>query len=107
MGSHLSPDGQLLAVFGQQITHVLKIQLDVGAGDEVRDVPRRAGLDMRPDVSEGARDDALVVGGALHGVRLARARLAVGEHAAVEAVEHRCHQRTDLAQHNALRNRSI
>lgn len=94
--SYLSPDGQLLAVFGQQIPHVLQVQLDVRARHEVGHVRRSGVLDVRPDVAEGARDDPLVVRGALHGVGLAGAGLAVREHAAVEAVEDGRDQRTDL-----------
>ena len=49
---------------------------------------RRAGVE---DLSDGSRDHALhlVIAAALHGVRLARARLAVGEHADVVAVQRR------------------
>lgn len=87
---------KFLAVFGEEIPDVLQVQLHVGAGDEVRDVGRGAVLDVRPDVAEGARDDALVVGRALHGVRLAGAGLPVREHAAVEPVQDGRHQRSDL-----------
>lgn len=92
----LSSNGELLAVLRQQVADVLEVELDVGAGDEVRDVRRGVVLDVRPDVSEGARDDPLVVGRALHRVRLARARLPVREHAPVEPVQHGRHQRPDL-----------
>lgn len=95
-GSYLSSDGELLAVLGEQVAHVLEVELDVGAGHEVRDVGRGAVLDVRPHVAEGARDDALVLRRALHGVRLAGARLPVREHAAVEPVQHRRHQRPHL-----------
>lgn len=74
------------------------MQLHIGAGHQVRDVGRRRVLDVRPDVSEGARDDALVGRGALHGVRLARARLPVREHAAVEAVQDGGDQGPDLGE---------
>lgn len=62
----------------------------------MRHVGRGTVLDVRPDVAEGARDDALALGGTLHGVRLARARLPVREHAPVEPVQHRRHQRPYL-----------
>lgn len=64
----------------------------------MRDVGRGVVLDVRPDVAEGARDDALVVERALHRVRLAGAGLPVREHAAVEPVEDGRHQRPDLDQ---------
>lgn len=94
--TNLSSNSELLAVLREQIPDVLEVQLDVGAGDEVRDVRGGVVLDVRPDVSEGARDDALVRVTALHRVRLARARLSVREHASVEAVQNGRHQRTDL-----------
>lgn len=94
--TNLSSNSEFLAVLRQQVPDVLEVELDVGAGHEVRDVRRGVVLDVRPDVSEGARDDALVLGRTLHRVRLARTRLPVREHAPVEAVQHGRHQRPDL-----------
>lgn len=52
----------------------------------MRDVGRGTVLDVRPNVAEGARDDALVFGRTFHSVRLAGACLAICEHAAIEPV---------------------
>lgn len=62
----------------------------------MRDIRRGVILDVRPYVSEGSRDDSLVVGGTLHRVRLAGARLSVSEHAAIESVQYRRDQGTYL-----------
>lgn len=62
----------------------------------MRDVRRRAVLYMRPYVPKCARYDALVVGGAFHGVRLPSACLTVREDAAIEAVQYGSNERTDL-----------
>lgn len=53
----------------------------------MRDVGRGVVLYVSPEVAEGARDDALVVGRALHRVSLAGAGLPVRKHAPVEPVE--------------------
>lgn len=62
----------------------------------MRDVRRGVVLYMSPQMAERPRDDALVLRRAFHGVRFPRAGLSVREHAAVEPVEDRRHQRTDL-----------
>lgn len=64
------------------------------------DVRRGVVLDMGPNVSEGTRDDALVLHRALHCVRLARARLSVREHAPIEPVQDGGDQRSYLIKYN-------
>mmetsp|Transcript_15457 Transcript_15457/g.53889 ORF Transcript_15457/g.53889 Transcript_15457/m.53889 type:complete len:222 (-) Transcript_15457:47-712(-) len=85
----------LLAALCEQVAHLLVVNFQAGAlYDHLR---ARRVLDevagLQEHVLKAQRDHARVRPLALHGVRLAAARLAVGEDSAVEPLEDRCHQR--------------
>ena len=82
-------------ILSEQVSDVLVVNLEVGDPDQELDVVLRLG-DGAEDVGERVGDDPLELGHravALHGERLARARLAVGEDCAVVTLQHILHDR--------------
>ena len=79
----------LLDVGAEQVPDLLVVDLEVGGVHEVLHVLAR--VDGLEDVLERARDDAALSRGVrdpLHREGLAAARLAVGEHGAIVALQH-------------------
>mmetsp|Transcript_15755 Transcript_15755/g.61539 ORF Transcript_15755/g.61539 Transcript_15755/m.61539 type:complete len:686 (-) Transcript_15755:107-2164(-) len=104
-------DAEVLGVrvtrLGEEVADRLVVDLEVVCEELVRPTPAAQCLCSLEDLVHCARDHAprLLGGllGALHGVGLARARLAVGEYADVVAVQCALHEGRDLLEHLALR----
>jgi len=86
-------DGQIHFGHVQQIPDLVHVDLEVGDLDLELEL-RVHGVDVVEDVLDDARNDALhllAVEFALHGVRLARRGLPVGEYGAIVAAQHVLH----------------
>lgn len=93
---YLASNCEFLALFREQVANVFEVELDIRAGDEVREVGRGGRLNVLKDVVEGARNHARIALAALHRVCLAGTGLAIREDAPVEPVQHGRDQRTHL-----------